>query len=124
MRTVHDAVLWFHVSLGFLALAAFWVPALTRKGGRTHRRTGWVYVGAMLGVVLSAMLLAAMSLINPRWVRDLDGLPPERAARVLAQLRAIAFFLLGLALLTFTAGWQGLRVLWARRRGPRFGVTI
>jgi hypothetical protein len=82
----------------------------------------------MLGVVASAVALAALLAVDPQACRDFTGVPPGEIAHVTAVLRVIAFLLVCLALLTFTAGWQGLLVLRARRhplrgRGP-FTVAV
>jgi len=34
---------WVHVVFGFLGLAAFWVPIVSRKGGSSHRRFGRLF---------------------------------------------------------------------------------
>jgi hypothetical protein len=115
MRAIHDVVLWFHIACGCVGLVAFWVPALTRKGGPTHRKAGWVYVSAMLGVVVSAAVLAALLLLDPLATDDFGTGPPEELAASVARARVVAVLFGALALLTFTNGWHGLRVLRAKR---------
>ena len=39
-------VLGLHIAAGLVALLAFWVPLVAKKGGTLHRRVGWVYVAA------------------------------------------------------------------------------
>jgi len=50
----------FHIWIGYLGLAAFWVPILTRKGGIFHRRSGTIfrYCG---WIVVASALFAVMS---------------------------------------------------------------
>jgi hypothetical protein len=115
VRTIHDVVLWFHIACGGVGLVAFWVPALTRKGGRAHRKSGWVYVTAMLGVVVSAVVLAALLFGDPEAAHDFAGGQSEEVAASVGRARAIALLFGALALLTFTNGWQGLRVLRAKQ---------
>jgi hypothetical protein len=115
MRTVHDAVLWFHVACGCIGLVVFWVPALTPKGGPTHRKAGWVYVSAMLGVVVSAVVLAILLYVDPLTAHDLGDRQPATVAAGVVRARAIAVLFGALALLTFTNGWHGLRILRAKR---------
>jgi hypothetical protein len=115
MRAIHDVVLWFHIACGSVGLVAFWVPALTRKGGPTHRKAGWVYVWAMLGVVATAVILAALLLYDPEAAHEFVGGPSEKQAAGVAQARAVALLFGALALLTLTNGWQGLQVLRAKR---------
>jgi hypothetical protein len=115
VRIIHDIVLWFHIACGCVGLVAFWVPALTRKGGPTHRKAGWVYVSAMLGVVASAVVLAILLLLAPEAAHDFAGGQSEEVATGVGRARAIALLFGALALLTFTNGWQGLGVLRAKR---------
>src|SRR4051812_14414811 len=115
MRTVHDVVLWFHIACGCVGLVTFWVPALTPKGGRTHRKAGWVYVSAMLGVVASAVVLAALLYLDPLAAHDLGHGQPATVAAGITRARAVAVLFGALALLTFTNGWHGLRILRAKR---------
>ena len=37
-----------HIAAGVTALATFWLPMVTKKGGRLHRRVGWVPEQAQL----------------------------------------------------------------------------
>lgn len=46
-----------HILAGFTALLIFWIPLVTKKGGSIHRRIGWVYIGAMTVVSISAMFM-------------------------------------------------------------------
>jgi len=46
MALLFQSVLAVHIAAGAVALSVFWVPLVTKKGGRTHRRAGWVYVVA------------------------------------------------------------------------------
>lgn len=114
MHAVHELLLQVHVVAGFTALVLFWVPALTRKGGRLHVRSGWLYVAAMTLVVITAIVLSLGSFIAPLAVRGITSPTPEQQALV-PMFRNFATFLLYLALITFSGGWHGLRVLRAKR---------
>jgi uncharacterized membrane protein len=46
MTLVFRIVLGVHISAGVVALLVFWLPLVAKKGGRLHRRVGWVYVAA------------------------------------------------------------------------------
>src|SRR5262249_8706191 len=115
MRAVQDAVLWVHVPCGFLALVASRVPALTPKGGPTHRGAGGGYVAAMFELVVTAFALAVMLFAHPRAVRHFARMPPAKVSVDVWRLRSVGVFFAALSLLTFTAGWHSLRVLRARR---------
>lgn len=58
MALIFRIVLGIHIIAGATALLVFWVPLVTRKGGRTHRRAGWVYVIAAAIVALTGMASA------------------------------------------------------------------
>ena len=52
-----------HSAAGMVALAAFWVAALAGKGGHLHRRSGRVYLLALMGVMaLSSLMVAGRAL--------------------------------------------------------------
>jgi len=62
-----------HVLAGAVALLVFWIPLVTKKGGRTHRTVGWVYVAAAATVAVTGSGSAA------RLVVEGIGPHPERA---------------------------------------------
>ncbi len=114
MHAVHKLMLQVHVVAGFTALVLFWIPAITRKGGRLHVRSGWLYVAAMTLVVITAMLLALGSFVAPLAVRGITS-PTASQLELVPMFRNFATFLLYLALVTFSSGWHGLRVLRSKR---------
>jgi uncharacterized membrane protein len=54
---MHATALFVHSLIGALALAAFWIAALSRKGSRPHRLAGRTYIWTMAGILLSALPL-------------------------------------------------------------------
>jgi len=99
-RPMFKTLLALHIAGGSLALASMWIPLVTRKGGRTHRRAGWVFVVGMTIVSVTAVGLACWRLLfDPR---------PEA--------RNFAVFLLYIALLSGSSVSAGVRVLRAKRR--------
>jgi len=67
MALIFRIVLVLHISAGAAALLVFWIPLVARKGGRTHRRAGWVYVTAAAIVAVTGMASAGRLVIqNPR----------------------------------------------------------
>ncbi|MBC7456767.1 MAG: DUF2306 domain-containing protein [Bdellovibrionaceae bacterium] len=94
--------IWAHILAGSLALFCFTIPLFTRKGGKIHARSGWVYAGAMVVVALSAFL------ITP-WRYFVD---PEGTDRT----RAFAFFLFFIALFSLTSLQQGIFVFRFKKR--------
>jgi uncharacterized membrane protein len=58
--------LWVHILAGVVALLVFWVPMVTKKGGRLHRRAGWVYVVAAATIALTGLVNCARMLTDDR----------------------------------------------------------
>lgn len=58
MALVFHIVLGLHIIAGAAALLVFWIPLVTRKGGTTHRRAGWVYVVAAAIVAVTGIASA------------------------------------------------------------------
>jgi uncharacterized membrane protein len=48
---------WFHLICALTALGSGAVVLLRRKGTRAHRRMGWVYVGSMLALNVTALMI-------------------------------------------------------------------
>ncbi|MCB9687505.1 MAG: DUF2306 domain-containing protein [Alphaproteobacteria bacterium] len=92
-----------HIAAGAVALLAFLVPAVARKGGRLHRRVGWVYAGSMAVVAVTGATLCVLHLLRG------DPVGPS-------------LFLLYVAWLSVTSLWTGLRALRTKaRRAPGGG---
>jgi len=94
--------IWGHILGGALALLCLTIPLFTRKGGKIHTRSGWVYAGAMIVVAISAFFITPW-----RYFVDPDGTDKSRA---------FAFFLFFIALFSFTALQQGLIVFRFKKR--------
>ncbi len=50
------ALRWVHIVLGFIGLAAWWVPIFTKKGGKRHVAFGKVFAVCAYAVAGSAMI--------------------------------------------------------------------
>ncbi|MEM6992731.1 MAG: hypothetical protein AAF721_19610 [Myxococcota bacterium] len=75
-----------------MGLAALAVPLAARKGGRLHRRAGWLFSGALALSLVTALMIAAAWIAIPLVVK------PDAARYVEALRQFGAFFgLLGLA---------------------------
>ena len=94
------SILYLHIAGGAAALLSMFIPLLTKKGGQTHRRAGWVFVAGMTMVSITALLLA-----GTRWVSD----PTPRG-------REAGAFLFFVSILTATSVSAGVRVLRAKTR--------
>ncbi|HEY6617571.1 MAG TPA: hypothetical protein VIZ32_23750 [Vicinamibacterales bacterium] len=94
------SLLYVHIAGGTAALLAMLVPLVTKKGGTTHRRAGWVFVSGMTIVSITAFLLA-----GTRWVTNPSPQGREAGA-----------FLFFIAILTATGVSAGVRVLRTKTR--------
>lgn len=93
-------VLALHIAAGSVALASMFVPLTVRKGGLLHRRAGWVFVGGMALVSVTAFVLSGSRILTD--TSD-DG-------------RAAGLFLFQVALLTAAGVSAGVRVLRFKKR--------
>lgn len=67
MALIFRIVLGIHIIAGAAALLVFWIPLLTGKGGRTHRRAGWAYVTAAAIVAVTGIASAGRLIVyDPR----------------------------------------------------------
>lgn len=55
-----------HIIAGAIALTSMWLPLLTRKGSRLHRRAGWVFVSCIGILVTTGIVLSSMRLLFDR----------------------------------------------------------
>lgn len=120
IATLHSSLVTLHVACGFLALTALWVPLFSKKGGTLHVRVGKVYAAAMLVVVLTALIVSVMAFVDPVAIapETTAGLAGDRLEGYVSRRRMFAVFLSFLALVTLSAGWQGLGAL-RHKKDPR-----
>jgi hypothetical protein len=124
MASLFQWLRWMHVGAGGLALILFWIPAIARKGGRTHIRAGWFYVACMSVVVVTALAMSELAFTIPLTVRRIARpLSTAELSDFLRGQRLSATFLAYLAGLTLAAGWQGI---WAveTKREPKAMRTL
>jgi hypothetical protein len=93
-------LLAIHIAGGATALVSMFIPMIARKGGTLHRRAGWVFVGGMTIVSMTALLLSGARLLT-------DPTPEGRSG---------GLFLFYVAILTGAGVSTGIRVLRARQR--------
>ena len=62
----YERIKLVHATVGAVALIAFWVAALARKGGSVHRRAGKVYLVSLICVMLTTLLFIGLSVIERR----------------------------------------------------------
>ena len=100
METAYQSLLLAHGLCGLVALIAFWIAAFAKKGSPLHLKVGKTYMLAMIGIVVTALPMAAI--IAGR------GKP------------GIATFLLYLVVITATGMWLGWRAVKRKRDQPVF----
>ena len=118
MSRIYSAVLLMHIAAGLIGLAAFWLPAIVRKGGKTHVQSGRIFFWATCGVATTGLTMALLIMVDPLAIKPpARPVSPERAAALAWNIRMMAVFLLYLVIITFTPVYHGVRVL-ATRRAP------
>lgn len=107
---------YLHIIVGFVGLVAWWVPALTVKGGTTHRRFGRIFIVSAFVVGTSAMLSAPLRMGTAL----AEGQDPMRVL----QNGGFLVFLGYLGILTLNFAYFGLRVLRTRRQPETTGSPL
>jgi uncharacterized membrane protein len=91
-----------HIIAGFLALLIFWIPMVTRKGGKVHNRIGWIYVWAMGVVSVSAFYMGIYRVLFD------ENADQDRVS--------FSWFLIFISILSGASAWYGIRVLRFKKR--------
>jgi hypothetical protein len=63
--SLFGSLIVLHVITGAVGLMAFWVPILSRKGARSHRRWGRIACYGFIGAGVLAIAMALLSLFGP-----------------------------------------------------------
>lgn len=100
MDSVYKYLLLAHGLSGLVALITFWIAAFAKKGSPLHVRVGKTYLLSMLGIVITALPMAAI--IAGR------GKP------------GAAVFLAYLVVITASSMWLGRRAIRSKRDQPAF----
>ncbi|MDQ3229193.1 MAG: hypothetical protein M3Q13_05590 [Pseudomonadota bacterium] len=98
--TAYPLIVAAHATFGVLALLTFWTAAFARKGSPLHRRLGQGYLLAMLGIIVTALPMAAHKFAQ--------GQP------------VIAAFLAYLVVITATGVWGAWRAIRDKHDVVRF----
>ena len=120
MLNIFKLALALHVVAGIVGLAAFWTPAVAKKGGTLHVRAGRIFFWMTCAIAVTGLAMAAALLIDPLAIR-LQGrtVTPERAAAIATEIRLTVPFLIFLVLITFGPVYHGVRVLETRQHPER-----
>ncbi len=63
MESIHRYLTIIHIIAGSFSLILFWIPVITKKGGKTHRKVGIWYYRTMWVVVVTAAILSVINTI-------------------------------------------------------------
>lgn len=72
MSGAHITLRLLHIGFGFAVLILLWIPISTRKGGRSHRRSGRLYTWAGRTVIATAVVSSVWHLVDPEYFIDAD----------------------------------------------------
>jgi hypothetical protein len=108
MPALFTLILAFHVGAGAVALTSFWGAIITRKGGPTHRRWGFVFSASIYAASLMALGMGTLSLFWPLAMHP--GLTDVALYRGL-----FGWMMLYLGLLTLTMTRYGLAMVANKR---------
>jgi hypothetical protein len=98
LATLFESLRWAHIAAGTIALLLFWIPAIARKGGRTHVRAGWFCVACMSVVVVTPFAMSGLAFTTPLAIRRITRpLSPAELSNFLRSQRVFATFLAYLA---------------------------
>jgi hypothetical protein len=122
MPLLFRAFVVLHILCGSVGLVSFWLPVVSRKGGRTHRNWGNVFTGAMLATGSAAVGISLCTLVDPL------GCHPHLAGRTdprlgtfdAALIRGIfGWMMLYLAVLTVNLAWYARQCVLNQRQHAR-----
>lgn len=111
MQSIHSTLVFLHIITGAISLFLFWVPCLTRKGGKQHRQFGDYYIKAMLFTSISGVVSSTIVLFLPLTIYPAVPAHFESVEYFVAYLKGQYLFLLMLSLLVWNNVRHAKRVL-------------
>lgn len=120
METFHTALRWSHVIAGGVGLIVYWIAALTKKGGKTHKRAGRWFVNIVYYVTGTALFATLWGTLFPVSYVHAEALSAERVDSI----RFFVAILMFLATLTLSAAYLGTRALRTRTEPSRLGSPL
>ena len=112
---IHLTAFYIHVVAGSMAMVAFWLPMLTKKGDKKHRKYGKLFVNGMYAVTISGLIMTLLVLADPIGIRAPErNLTTQEAYQLAYQARVFAGFLFMLSVLVFSNVRQSILVLKAK----------
>jgi hypothetical protein len=112
MSFTYQALIFFHVSVGFASLILFWIPVVAKKGSTRHKLTGHWYAKAMYAVGVSAFILSMMLMVDPISFKFSDQtLTAAQALKIESEQGDIGLFLLAISVLVMVGVRHGLQTI-------------
>ncbi|WP_273131102.1 DUF2306 domain-containing protein [Bacillus weihaiensis] len=97
LESVFHVLRILHIIGGFVALFVFWIPIITKKGGKLHYLFGWIYVYGMILVAISAFYMGVYRIFFD--------------SNTTNEQVSFSWFLLFISILSSASAYYGLRVL-------------
>ncbi|MEX1363737.1 MAG: hypothetical protein AB1Z98_11455 [Nannocystaceae bacterium] len=102
MIAIFNTLVYLHIAFGSVGLVLFWLPVITKKGGKLHRRSGFWFGYSMLITGSLAIAISFVTLTAPTETHPLvDDVELIRAQ--------FGWLMLYLALLTVSLAWHGMQ---------------
>ena len=121
---LHQAAFFIHICAGCVALIAFWIPFVTRKGNKKHRNYGQFFVNIMYLVACSGFVMSLLVLADPVAVRFPEGNGGfDSADNFVFQNRVSASFLFMLSILVIVFLRQSILVLKVKSQRDKLKTT-
>lgn len=119
LATLYMLVLFFHIGAGTAAIFSFFIPLLSKKGNRLHRRAGNTFVISMKCIAISGVFMALILFFSPYQAMSTEQLAQVaelEPTQVLLNNRFSAIFLGYLSVVVFVGMVYGTRVLDVREQ--------
>lgn len=107
MDVLIGGIRWAHIVFGFVGLAAFWVPIVTKKGGARHKTFGKVFA-------LCAYFVAGSAMVTPP-LRIGGALAAGASVTENAESFGFLIFLFYLGVVTFAFTQHAIQTVRTRR---------
>lgn len=115
MLVIHQSALFLHIIMGFIAMLAFWVPIVSKKGSRLHKQSGLIFTRSMWIISLSGIIMCIIAWWDPIGVRFGEQmLSDEARQQLIARYRQLTEFLLLLSVLVLVGVKHATLVLEAK----------
>jgi len=120
MYTLFSGIMLSHALVGLIGLTLFWIPVVTRKGGRQHKAVGRWFMRAMWFTGVTGFAMAMLLYVDPLATRSADFMQSvTNIDEQAASLRQSGNFFLLLSLLLLTTAQRAEVVLVAKQERMR-----